>query len=197
MANIIFVTNMEPHYVGMRDALNTMENKEISDAVEVIQINDSEQWNGYWQQKLQYADFFFCTWMGTGLSCDYLKKASAFLQQKKLRHLFDIIDPGDDKMDYGLQEEQKSLLKQYLACGGLTNYQNLCLYLVAAFTQQMIAYKLPEQLPWFRNLSMSSSSLMLIWQSIMTAASLLWVLSFRVRIGFGSVLLIKMKLSSL
>lgn len=148
MANIIFVTNMEPHYVGMRDALNTMENKEISDAVEVIQINDSEQWNGYWQQKLQGAKFFFCTWMGTGLSCDYLKKASAFLQQKKLRHLFDIIDPGDDKMDYGLQEEQKSLLKQYLACGGLKNYQNLCLYLVAAFTQQMIAYKLPEQLPW-------------------------------------------------
>lgn len=148
MANIIFVTNMEPHYVGMRDALNTMENKEISDAVEVIQINDSEQWNGYWQQKLQYADFFFCTWMGTGLSCDYLKKASAFLQQKKLRHLFDIIDPGDDKMDYGLQEEQKSLLKQYLACGGLKNYQNLCLYLVDAFTQYQTAYNLPQQLPW-------------------------------------------------
>lgn len=147
MANIIFVTNMEPHYVGMRDALNTMENKEISDAVEVIQINDSEQWNGYWQQKLQYADFFFCTWMGTGLSCDYLKKASAFLQQKKLRHLFDIIDPGDDKMDYGLQEEQKSLLKQYLACGGLKNYQNLCLYLVDAFTQYQTAYNLPQQLP--------------------------------------------------
>ena len=39
MANIIFVTNMEPHYVGMRDALNTMENKEISDAVEVIHSN--------------------------------------------------------------------------------------------------------------------------------------------------------------
>lgn len=148
MANIIFVTNMEPHYVGMRDALNTMENKEISDAVEVIQINDSEQWNGYWQQKLQYADFFFCTWMGTGLSCDYLKKASAFLQQKKLRHLFDIIDPGDDKMDYGLQEEQKSLLKQYLACGGLKNYQNLCLYLVDAFTQYQTAYNLPQHLPW-------------------------------------------------
>ena len=73
MAEIVFVTNMEPHYVGMRDALNTMENKEISDAVEVIQINDSEQWNGYWKQKLQGAKFFFCTWMGTGLSCDYLK----------------------------------------------------------------------------------------------------------------------------
>lgn len=135
MAEIIFVTNMEPHYVGMRDALNAIEDKEISNAVEVIQINDSEQWNGYWKQKLQGAKFFFCTWMGTGLSCDYLKKASAFLQQKKLCHLFDIIDPGDDKMDYGLQEEQKSLLKEYLACGGLKNYQNLCLYLVAAFTQ--------------------------------------------------------------
>lgn len=148
MAEIIFVTNMEPHYVGMRDALNAIEDKEISNAVEVIQINDSEQWNGYWKQKLQGAKFFFCTWMGTGLSCDYLKKASAFLQQKKLCHLFDIIDPGDDKMDYGLQEEQKSLLKEYLACGGLKNYQNLCLYLVAAFTQQKAAYKLPEQLPW-------------------------------------------------
>lgn len=148
MAEIIFVTNMEPHYVGMRDALNAIEDKEISNAVEVIQINDSEQWNGYWKQKLQGAKFFFCTWMGTGLSCDYLKKASAFLQQKKLCHLFDIIDPGDDKMDYGLQEEQKSLLKEYLACGGLKNYQNLCLYLVAAFTQQKGAYKLPEHLPW-------------------------------------------------
>lgn len=148
MAEILFVTNMEPHYVGMRDALNAIEDKEISNAVEVIQINDSEQWNGYWKQKLQGAKFFFCTWMGTGLSCDYLKKASAFLQQKKLCHLFDIIDPGDDKMDYGLQEEQKSLLKEYLACGGLKNYQNLCLYLVAAFTQQKGAYKLPEHLPW-------------------------------------------------
>ena len=148
MAEIIFVTNMEPHYVGMCDALNAIEDKEISNAVEVIQINDSEQWNGYWKQKLQGAKFFFCTWMGTGLSCDYLKKASAFLQQKKLCHLFDIIDPSDDKMDYGLQEEQKSLLKEYLACGGLKNYQNLCLYLVAAFTQQKGAYKLPEQLPW-------------------------------------------------
>lgn len=87
MAEIVFVTNMEPHYVGMRDALNTIEDKDISNAVEVIQINDSEQWNGYWKQKLQGAKFFFCTWMGTGLSCDYLKKASAFLQQKKLCHL--------------------------------------------------------------------------------------------------------------
>ncbi|WP_304135911.1 hypothetical protein, partial [Phascolarctobacterium succinatutens] len=75
MAEIIFVTDMEPHYVGMRDALNAIEDKEISNAVEVIQINDSEQWNGYWKQKLQGAKFFFCTWMGTGLSCDYLKKA--------------------------------------------------------------------------------------------------------------------------
>ena len=41
MAEIIFVTNMEPHYVGMRDALNAIEDKEISNAVEVIQINDS------------------------------------------------------------------------------------------------------------------------------------------------------------
>lgn len=42
MAEIVFVTNMEPHYVGMRDALNTIEDKDISNAVEVIQINDSE-----------------------------------------------------------------------------------------------------------------------------------------------------------
>ena len=27
MAEIIFVTNMEPHYVGMRDALNAIEDK--------------------------------------------------------------------------------------------------------------------------------------------------------------------------
>lgn len=57
MAEIIFVTNMEPHYVGMRDALNTIEDKVISNAVEVIQINDSEQWNGYWQQNCRVQDF--------------------------------------------------------------------------------------------------------------------------------------------
>lgn len=27
MKEILFVTNMEPHYVGMRDALNTIDNK--------------------------------------------------------------------------------------------------------------------------------------------------------------------------
>lgn len=54
MAEIIFVTNMESHYVGMRDALNTIEDKDISNAVEVIQINDSEQWNGYWKQNFSF-----------------------------------------------------------------------------------------------------------------------------------------------
>lgn len=148
MKEILFVTNMEPHYVGMRDALNTIDNKKIRDSIEVIQINDSEEWNGYWQKKLKAASFFFCTWMGTGLSCDYLKKASAFLQKQKQCHLFDIIDPGDDKLDYGLPEQQKNLLKQYLSCSGLINYQNLCLYLVDAFTQYQTAYNLPQQLPW-------------------------------------------------
>ena len=33
MAEIIFVTNMEPHYVGMRDALNAIDNKKIRDSI--------------------------------------------------------------------------------------------------------------------------------------------------------------------
>ena len=148
MGKILFVTNMEPHNVGMQAALAELGAEKVNDIFEVMQINDSEEWTPFWQNKIKNTSFFFCTWMGTGLSCDYLKKASAFLQKNKLRHFFDIIDPGDDKMDYGMQEEQKATIKQYLACGGLENYKNLCLYLAAELGGLQLGYKPAKQLPW-------------------------------------------------
>lgn len=78
----------------------------------------------------------------------YLKKASAFMQNCQIKHLFDIIDPGTDKMAGGIDAIIIENIKQYLACGGLANYKNLCLYLLNTFEGTTYEYDMPRQLPW-------------------------------------------------
>lgn len=146
MSKILFITNMEPHSVGMRAALASLDSGQ--ELIEVIQLNDSEVWTPYWQKKIRKASFYLCTWMGTGLGCSYLKQASAFMQQHRIAHLFDIIDPGDERLDYGIGTEDKHTLKQYLSCNGLENYKNLCLFLMTRFAGANVAYVPPLRLPW-------------------------------------------------
>lgn len=133
MKKIVFVTNMEPHKVGMLEAVNSADIAEITNLFEVIQVNDSELWTDRWQKLINDSAFVLFTWMGTGLSCDFLKKASAYMQQQKITHLFNIMDPGDDLLEYGIEADCKESIQQYFACGGLQNYKNLCLWLSACF----------------------------------------------------------------
>ena len=74
MKKIVFVTNMEPHKVGMLEAVNSADIAEITNLFEVIQVNDSELWTDRWQKLINDSAFVLFTWMGTGLSCDFFKK---------------------------------------------------------------------------------------------------------------------------
>lgn len=148
MKKIVFVTNMEPHKVGMLEAVNSADIAEITKLFEVIQVNDSELWTDRWQKLINDSAFVLFTWMGTGLSCDFLKKASVYMQQRKITHLFNILDPGDDLLEYGIEADCKESIQQYFACGGLQNYKNLCLWLSACFCGFEVKYEQPQQLPW-------------------------------------------------
>lgn len=148
MKKIVFITNMEPHKVGMLEAVNSADIAEITNLFEVIQVNDSELWTDRWQKLINDSAFVLFTWMGTGLSCDFLKKASAYMQQQKITHLFNIMDPGDDLLEYGIEADCKESIQQYFACGGLQNYKNLCLWLSACFCGFEVKYEQPQQLPW-------------------------------------------------
>ncbi|WP_293729488.1 cobaltochelatase subunit CobN [uncultured Phascolarctobacterium sp.] len=147
MAGILFITNMEAHRVGILSALEVLDSY-AGNNLAVEQISDNEIWNNQWKKRIINSDFVLCTWMGTGLSCDYLKKASAFMQNCQIKHLFDIIDPGTDKMAGGVDAIIIENIKQYLACGGLANYKNLCLYLLNTFEGTTYEYDMPRQLPW-------------------------------------------------
>ena len=148
MKKIVFVTNMEPHKVGMLEAVNSADIAEITNLFEVIQVNDSELWTDRWQKLINDSAFVLFTWMGTGLSCDFLKKASVYMQQQKVTHLFNIMDSGDDLLEYGIEADCKESIQQYFACGGLQNYKNLCLWLSACFCGFEVKYEQPQQLPW-------------------------------------------------
>ena len=88
MSNIIFVTNMEPHYTGCSEAFHKLaEENEISlDLVMFRQADDSETWNKSWEKLFTQSDFVLFTWMGTGLSCDFLKSASSFMLKNHVCH---------------------------------------------------------------------------------------------------------------
>ena len=113
--------------------------KEIN-LFEVIQVNDSELWTDRWQKLINDSAFVLFTWMGTGLRCDFLKKASVYMQQQKVTHIFNIMDSGDDLLEYGIEADCKESIQQYFACGGLQNYKNLCLWLSACFCGFEVKY---------------------------------------------------------
>lgn len=147
MSKILFITNMEPHKTGMEEAVKACSKREIEGTYEIIQINDTELWTPKWQQVIKEADFVLVTWMGTGLCCDYLKKASDFMQRNKKRHLFDIMDAGSDILDYGLDDAEKQMIKRYFACGGLANFANLLLWMGKEYCQLDVEPSEPQIMP--------------------------------------------------
>lgn len=149
MRKILFVTNMELPRTGMEAAAAKIK-KDISafDFFDVVQTDDSEIWGAFWEKRIEETPFVFVTWMGTGLSCDFLRKMADFLARRQRRYLFHIADPGDDKLDGGLVEEEIRTIKAYYTEGGLVNYENLCRWLTDHFGLMKVTWRPPEPLPW-------------------------------------------------
>lgn len=140
---------MEPHRTGMEDAIKSLELGGGEKAeFGIFQIDDSTNWSSKWEKEIASSAFVLFTWMGTGLSCDFLRKASGFMQERRQKHLFNIMDPGTDVLEYGITDEDKGHIQNYLSFSGTYNYQNLCLWLSAQFAGVHTNYEPPKQLPW-------------------------------------------------
>ena len=149
MAKIVVITNMENHFIGLQQASQRiLATEQLLDKMEIIQINDQEVWNKNWENKIKQSAFVLTTWMGTGLCCDFLKKASTFMQNNQKKHLFAIIDPGDDALSFGITSLEIERIGKYLSYGGLDNYINLCAYLMNYYLPKKVSYLEPQQLPW-------------------------------------------------
>ena len=116
MGKILFITNMENHFIGMKEAVANLA-VDISDARNIIaqQIDDNEVWDKKWEKQIADSDFILFTWMGTGLCCDFLRKSSQFMQKNNKRHLYNTIQAADDVMDHGISAEQISEIKKYFS----------------------------------------------------------------------------------
>lgn len=143
-----FITNMEAHFVGMQAATSELHALGCDVRCAIDQIDDQESWTRAWEQALADSAFTLITWMGTGLCCDFLKKSSAFMQAHKKRHFYGIIDPGDAPLSCGIGAEETRRIQDYLACGGLQNYRNLCLWIANAFCGAACRFEPSRQLPW-------------------------------------------------
>lgn len=149
MKNILFITNMEQQELGMKAARLNAENKgEFSGLFRQERVNDSEIWTRQWEEKLNKCQFVLISWMGTGLCCDFLKKSSIYMQTHQIRHLYKIMDAGDDVLDFGLGEKQKSTISQYLSYSGVENLSSLWLWMAKEFCQRDCPVEVPRQLPW-------------------------------------------------
>ena len=149
MGKIIFITNMENHFIGMKEAIANLTG-EIGEVRNIIaqQIDDNEVWDKKWEKKIVESDFVLFTWMGTGLCCDFLRKSSAFMLKNNKKHLYNTIQAADDVMDHGISPEQINEIKKYFSLGGLKNYNNLCLWLGRTFSNWAYAFEAPAELPW-------------------------------------------------
>lgn len=151
MSGIIVVTNMEPCYTGSMEALTVLE-KETGIPRETAilrQITDGEIWSRGWESLFEKSGFVLFAWMGTGLSCDFLKTASVFMHNKNIRHLFHVLDPGTDVLELGISEEEKAEILRYFAYGGLENFKNLYGWLFSRFCGLECPWESPKNYPWY------------------------------------------------
>ena len=150
MRKILFISNMEQHCIGMREAVShTSAGGALPFSLEILRLDDTEIWSKRWENSLETSDFVLFTWMGTGLCSAFLKKSSAFMQAKRIKHFYSIVDQGDDLLEYGITAEQKKLICSYLTFGGLKNYCNLSLWLGKTFSKADCFCDQPCQMPWY------------------------------------------------
>ena len=151
MSNFSFITNMESCYTGGVEALTSIEKETgiLSESVIIQQITDSELWNKSWELLFEKNDFVLFAWMGTGLGCDFLKKASSFMHKKNIPHLFHVLDPGNDVLELGITEDEKANILQYFAFGGLENFKNLYKWIFTRFCKLQCSWNPPKKLPWY------------------------------------------------
>lgn len=149
MKNILIITNMENCYAGMKAAKISVEKELVSpELFRIEQINDSEIWDKKWENKLKQAEFLLIVWMGTGLDCDFLKKSSAFMHKHNIRHLYNVMDAGDDILELGISDREKATISNYLSYGGLENLANLWLWMAQNFGGFVCQVQVPRLLPW-------------------------------------------------
>jgi cobaltochelatase CobN len=149
MGRILFLTNMEQQQVAMNDAVASLvADKLLHEQVMAKFLTDAEPWGETWGNSLRNSDMVLFSWMGTGLNSKFLRQASDYMQKHKIRHLFLVADPGDDVLDYGLNQKEKQTIQQYISYNGAENYRNLWLWMCRQFLHRECTFDLPRQLPW-------------------------------------------------
>ena len=140
---------MESNKVGMQEALAVLKQHKINtDLFCVQQLNDDVPWTHEWHKKISGSYFVLISWMGVGLCCGFLKAASVFMQEQKIRHFFNIVDPGEDIMEYGITDVEKQLISKYFMFGGMQNYKGLCSWMMKNFANCSLKAEPPLPLPW-------------------------------------------------
>ncbi|HWQ61700.1 MAG TPA: cobaltochelatase subunit CobN, partial [Negativicutes bacterium] len=147
MGSILFLTNMEQQYAMMNRAKEDLAAELPEDAAARL-LNDAEPWSGAWEKAFRGSDMVLFTWMGTGLNTKFLKQASEYMQQHKIRHLYLVPDPGDDVLEYGLTPEETQTIRQYISFSGAANYRNLWLWMSRQFCRRECRFDAPRPLPW-------------------------------------------------
>jgi len=149
LGDIIFLTNLDRQKVMMERARQKLlREKRLQSAGRTVLLNDGVQWGEEWERAFAESSIVFFTWMGCGLDTDFLKRAAAYLQANKIRHVMLITDPGAGDLRCAITTEEREILQQYLSYGGLENYQNLWLWLSARFCGEGCSYLPPRPMLW-------------------------------------------------
>lgn len=147
MKKILCITNMESTMTGMKKAAGLPQVPE--GAVSVVQTGDEEKFSHLWEKEAKAAGAVIILWMGTGLSCDFLKKLHGFLVKEKIPFFIHVSDLEKDKESGAMTEDEVTRIKAYLSCGGLLNYGNLISFLLDHFSGAAIPCEMPRELPYW------------------------------------------------
>lgn len=149
MKKIIYLANTEIRRLSCELAIKKLAGlPEVTEAFEIYQVTDAEKWTAFWESKLKNAAAVIFNWMGTGLSCDFLKRASSFLTKFSVPYLMDLAETAGDKVDGGFDADELDRIKRYMAYSGVTNFQNLCLYLADFAGAKGVTFDEPTEQPW-------------------------------------------------
>ncbi|HEY3425045.1 MAG TPA: cobaltochelatase subunit CobN [Negativicutes bacterium] len=149
MSGIVFLTNIERQYSMMEQARKIVVQQGcLQSEGQTIFLKDDLVWNREWEETFRAGSIVLLSLMGTSRDTEFVKKATAFIQEQDLTHaiLASVPHPGDTYQ--GVTSDALEIMSKYLSYSGLTNYANFWLWLGGTYCHDVSSGQPPQPLLW-------------------------------------------------
>lgn len=149
MSRVVIITNTDGYFALVKKALNNLCADGVLSNEAAAYVADSESvWDGFWDNCIKGSELVVIEWMGVSLEVPFLQGALAALKRKGIAYKIHAGDEAAGNASCGWEAAEHAKLARYTVYGGITNFENMWLWLLARFCKLDFTYAEPQEMAW-------------------------------------------------